>query len=349
MFTVGSNAPASSLRASGAERGPSGWKKLARNRGLRALRWPRFTREGRFFVLFVLLVGLAALYSGNNLLFLVLGMMLSLIVVSGIMCDLALEGLEFRRRLPRRAFAGLPVTVEIEVRNTKKRFPSYSIEVEDRLYERRTDKRCYFLKISAGARQAAQYRRTPPIRGMERYLGLRVATRFPFGLMEKWRDLDLVDEQLVYPSPLRFVVTRPATERPGGTDATTGRGFGDVDGVREPTSGEPSRDVHWAKTAARGSIVVRDRHRETARRVRVDLTNTLESAKDREQLELDIRRTAWAVLAALKSGIGVDLVAADGGDASAVVFHAVPGRGATDRVLAFLARLPPVPRSPEYD
>ena len=64
--------------------------------------------------------------------------------------------------------------VEIEVRNTKRFAPSYSIEVEDRIENRRTDKRCYFLKVSAGARQTAAYRRTPPVRGTERYLSLGI-------------------------------------------------------------------------------------------------------------------------------------------------------------------------------
>jgi hypothetical protein len=180
---------------------------------LRATRPPRrlrFTREGKIFVGVTIGVGFAAVNTGNNLLYLVLGLLLSLVILSGVLSEIALRGLEFRRRLPRRAYAGTASLIEVEVYNRKRYAPSYSIEVEDRIEGRRTDKRCYFLKVSAGARQTAAYRRVAPVRGVERYLSLRVATRFPFGLFEKWREVDMAEEQVVYPAPLRGRATRPA-------------------------------------------------------------------------------------------------------------------------------------------
>jgi hypothetical protein len=87
------------------------------------------------------------------------------VILSGVLSEIALRGLEFRRRLPRGPTPGTPALVEIEVHNQKRYAPSYSIEVEDRIEGRRTDKRCYFLKVSAGARQTAAYRRVAPVRG----------------------------------------------------------------------------------------------------------------------------------------------------------------------------------------
>jgi uncharacterized protein (DUF58 family) len=310
---------------------------------LRAPRRLRFTREGKIFIGVTLGVGFAAINTGNNLLYLVLGLLLSLIVLSGILSEIALRGLEFRRRLPRRSFAGTPMSVEIEVRNKKKYAPSYSIEVEDRLANRRTDKRCYFLKVSAGARQTAQYRRTPPVRGMERYVALRVATRFPFGLFEKWREVDLVEEQLVYPSPVR--AARPAIPSQSMGDAMTrdGRGSGEVDGVRDIRDDEPARDVHWRKTAATGRLVGRERKRELARRLQLEVRNRPASndAGSSERIEDELRRIAWIALDALKDGVAVELRAQDGGSGQPSVLRAPPSPASPDRVLAFLARLPP--------
>ena len=48
----------------------------------------KFTREGKFFVGITLGVGFAAINTGNNLLYLLLGMLLSLIVLSGVMSEL---------------------------------------------------------------------------------------------------------------------------------------------------------------------------------------------------------------------------------------------------------------------
>ena len=66
----------------------------------------RLTREGRAFLFITVGVGLAAVNTGNNLLFLVLGLLLSLLLVSGVLSDLALWRLQIKRNLPTRLFAG---------------------------------------------------------------------------------------------------------------------------------------------------------------------------------------------------------------------------------------------------
>src|ERR1700744_4477959 len=130
-------------------------------RRLRPPRRLKFTREGKFFVGITLGVGFAAINTANNLLYLLLGMLLALIVVSGIMSELSLRDLTVVRRLPLRAQVGRPHLVEIEVYNHKAHVPSYAIEVEDLRAGQPADKRCFFLKISPQSAQVAAYRRTP--------------------------------------------------------------------------------------------------------------------------------------------------------------------------------------------
>jgi uncharacterized protein (DUF58 family) len=83
----------------------------------------KFTREGKFFVGITLGVGFAAINTANNLLYLLLGMLLALIVVSGIMSELSLRDLTVVRRLPLRAQVGRAHLVEIEVFNHKRASP----------------------------------------------------------------------------------------------------------------------------------------------------------------------------------------------------------------------------------
>ena len=93
---------------------------------LRPPRRLKLTREGKYFIGITFGVGFAAINTGNNLLYLLLGMLLSLIVVSGVMSELSLRHLTVARRLPPRAQVGRPHLVEIEVYNHKKRVPSYA-------------------------------------------------------------------------------------------------------------------------------------------------------------------------------------------------------------------------------
>ena len=72
-------------------------------RALRRLRPPRrlkLTREGKYLIGITFGVGFAAINTGNNLLYLLLGMLLSLIVVSGVLSELSLRKLTVVRRLP---------------------------------------------------------------------------------------------------------------------------------------------------------------------------------------------------------------------------------------------------------
>src|SRR5512143_3603931 len=137
----------------------------------------RSSREGKYFIAISVGVGLAAINTGNNLLFLLLGWMCSVIIASGILSELSLRGLVVTRVPPPRVFAGRPFLMGISLRNSKRRLPSFSIEVEDLVAPvgggapKPLDKKCYFLKIPAGRTQSTSYRHTFARRGLYRFEG----------------------------------------------------------------------------------------------------------------------------------------------------------------------------------
>ncbi len=87
------------------------------------------TRAGIIYVVATLLIGIAALNTGNNLLYIVVAAMLAAILVSGIISALVLRGLELDVRLPEHVFAGRPVLGRIQLRNPRRYLPSFSIHV----------------------------------------------------------------------------------------------------------------------------------------------------------------------------------------------------------------------------
>jgi uncharacterized protein (DUF58 family) len=281
----------------------------------------KFTREGKFFVGITLGVGFAAINTANNLLYLLLGMLLALIVVSGIMSELSLRDLTVVRRLPLRAQVGRAHLVEIEVFNHKSRVPSYAIEVEDLRSGQPADKRCFFLKISPKSAQVAAYRRTPTRRGRDLHVGFRIATRFPFGLFEKSREVPAQGELVIYPAVDPVQLPPPPPGRSPGADHVVGRGHGeDFLGLRPMRVGEDPRDVHWRKTAAVGHLVLRERARET----RPDVTLPLDSVKQagagdewNTAFERRIRDVASRAVAHLKRGDRVVVTTSAGGIARA--------------------------------
>lgn len=85
------------------------------------------TKAGIVYVLVTVVIAIAALNTGNNLLYIVVAAMLAAILVSGMASAWILRYLELDIRLPDHVFAGRPVLGRIIVTNPRRWFPSFSI------------------------------------------------------------------------------------------------------------------------------------------------------------------------------------------------------------------------------
>lgn len=233
----------------------------------------RITREGWIYIGGIVLVALAAVNTGNNLLFLILACLMASILMSGILSSVTLAGVEMRLELPEHIFAGQTVRGVVELKNEKEMLPSFSLRVEG------------VSKKGAGAaailatpvyfpyvpRRESQ-RQPVPLqflrRGVYRQEAFRIVTRFPFGFLQKARRLDLASEALVYPSV-------EATEElldilPGiqGAIESLAKGRGqDLYALRDYQPNDSVRHVHWKASARSGSLMVREFARENDCRV----------------------------------------------------------------------------------
>ncbi len=279
----------------------------------------RITREGWLFIVISIAIGLAAIRSGNNLLFLILGMMLGLLIVSGILSELSLRGLAFSRLPPGSIQAVKPFLMGISVTNTKRYFPSFSIEVEDIQADRVLDKRCYFLKIPAGRTQSTAYRHAFARRGRYGFSGFKVSTKFPFALLRKSRVVELETDVLVLPA-IRQISLPPLPAPATAGDRhhrQRGRG-GDVYGLHDFRPGDDPREIHWKVSAHRGRLVLREREAESAREVMLRLDHRLVLNDDgsllaaAESVEHAINTIASLASHLTRLGYQVGLVTHDG-------------------------------------
>lgn len=236
----------------------------------------KFTREGKYFVALCLGIGFAAINTGNNLLFLILGMMLSLIIGSGILSEIALFRLQVERHLPSRIFTNQPFLMGIVLSNTKRRLSSFSIQVEDVIDRQRTTKRCYFLKLTAGKNQQTTYRHTFPHRGRFNLSGFKISTQFPFGLFQKSQFNQAPQEIIVFPSIHPIVSAEIWAAQPGENEAS-GRinRRGDFYGLREYHTGDDPRSIHWRKSAHLGRLLIRQDEESRRRQVTIFLDNII--------------------------------------------------------------------------
>jgi uncharacterized protein (DUF58 family) len=315
--------------------------------------WPRklkATREGKYFIGITFGVGFAAINTGNNLLYLLLGMMLSLIIASGIMSESSLRDLVVTRQPPLRLHAGRPFLMGIGLKNEKGRLPSFSIEVEDLIGEKPLDKKCYFLKLPAGRLQNTSYRHTFARRGRYTFTAFRLSTKFPFALFRKSRTVRMETEVIVYPALLPVSHALPPRAFVSGEESRGKRGRrGEFGGLHDFREGDDPRDIHWRSTARKGRTMVREYEDEASRRVSIFLDNSLpggEACTDegkRDGLERAISMAASLAADYLDRGYAVRVVTR--GEASQGVW--LQGNAQLPRLLRALALLPAVePETP---
>jgi len=87
------------------------------------------TRVGLIYIGITLVLGLAGLNTGNNLLWIVVAAMLAAIVVSGLASALVLRGLELDAHTPDHVFAEQRLLARLVLHNRQRLLPSFSVSV----------------------------------------------------------------------------------------------------------------------------------------------------------------------------------------------------------------------------
>jgi uncharacterized protein (DUF58 family) len=257
----------------------------------------KITREGWMYILGIVLVSMAAINTGNNLLFLILACLIASILMSGILSSITLAGVEMHLELPERIFAGQSVRANLQLKNEKLTLPSFSLRVEavksskDAASSALLETPVYFPYLP---RQQSVTQSVPlsfQNRGMYRQDAFRIVTRFPFGFLQKARRLDLAAEALVYPSVEagpEFLEILPGIQ---GAMASLAKGHGDdLYALRDYMPNDSARHVHWKASARSGTLMVREFSRDDDCRVLLvfDACNpaaSKSSARDREIFE----------------------------------------------------------------
>lgn len=283
----------------------------------------RPTTAGVWFL--VVLVGLlfAAVNTGNNLVYVVLAVLLAVLLVNNVLAEWNLRGLEVRRVLPLEVFAGLAAAGALVLVNPRRIGAAWRVEVE----ERDTAGRARFGCVPPGGAVEESAEWTLARRGPARIARLRLSSRYPFGLVLRWREVDVPAEVLVYPEPAPGVGARAGAALGDRSVARPARdGTGELVGLRAYAPGDPVRRIHWPSTARAGRPTIVVRGAETGGEVVVRLPDPTEPA---------IRRACGEIL--VHTGRG-DAVGLDGAGEPIP-----PSLGASQRrrLLTALALLPP--------
>src|SRR5688572_27902783 len=249
-------------------------------------------------------IGLAAVNTGNNLLYVMLSLILGLAVVSSVAARRALRTLRADARFPREVVCGEPFCFTVEAAGRFSWLPQTWIDV--RVDGLGGDPVTVTVPISAdrgsGRRTA---RLVLPRRGVHTRLNLSAATSYPLDLHVSrariaWRG-ELVVLPRFDPIPSLARLVGAAGRRPGDAGPTRAPGAGaELRQIRTYTWNDDARRMHWRATARAGQPMVRELEQERERAL--DLALDTEAANP-EAFEAVVSRAAALLDAARREGV----------------------------------------------
>ncbi len=286
--------------------------------GFMRRRHRQITFEGVLFVILTIIIGLAALNTGANLLYMILSVMLCLLIVSGFESTLTLTGLNLKRTAPEQAIAGESHLAHIEIKNRKPLFASYSLQFSDFDSQNERHGSGYIFHIGARKSVRASYYLTFPRRGLYALDHLRVISRFPFGFFQRALDFYIQHQVIVYPRVIDIRAFFDTASLESGEIEGGRKGIGtNLYGLREYTLQDSARWIHWKVTARARKLMVREFEKEEKKRVTLILNNHIESDRAEDSIVAEAFEQAIIIAASfakflMENEYNVQLVTASG-------------------------------------
>jgi uncharacterized protein (DUF58 family) len=213
------------------------------------------TREGRRFILAALLIAIAAVNTGNNLIYLILSLMFSVAVLAVLLLKVNLWGLTMEVSFEEPVFAGETAYAAVIIRNGKRFIPSYSL----RITADGALSPVYCGVMPPGGTLEKVVRLRFDKRGMRGHKDFFIESGFPFILLSSRRAAGVSGEILVYPALMEtgdLIETSPGASGAGAL--MRGLSGDEIYSIREYRYGDDRRSIHWKASAKTAGLMVKE-------------------------------------------------------------------------------------------
>ncbi len=265
----------------------------------------RLTRIGTTYIIFTIVIGFAALNTGNNALYIGLTFMLGCLLLSGIASKGGLKHLDVGLSEVTEAWAGLPAEATLTIRNRSRIWNVRDVVVTagdlaepvliPLLIRRGT--------ITIPAPFVFQRRGRVELKRLDLY------TRYPFGFFLKKRRVRIGSEVIVYPRLLPEDSARQRFRLAEGELSTANlAGAGtEIHSFRDYVRGDSMRQVYWKKSASTGRWIIKQTEVDAAHTVHVVVDPYRPRGVSDDAFEEMVSAAATFVYHALRRGLDVVL------------------------------------------
>jgi len=263
----------------------------------------RLTRIGTSFVIFTVVIGFAAINTGNNALYIGLSLMLGCLLLSGVASKDGLKQLVVEFDGVDEAWAMRPAHGRLRIRNRSRIWNVRDVIIT-------SDELAVPLSLPLIKRREEiivhamfSFRR----RGLTQLSRVDLYTRFPFGFFLKKRRPRLTGDVVVFPRLLGDDYPRDRFRENRGDLQSANRigGGTDIHSFRDYVRGDSLRRVHWKKSASLGRWIIKQTEVETGQSVHIVVDPYHPPDVSEESFEEMISEAATFLDDALRSGLDV--------------------------------------------
>jgi len=295
------------------------------------------------FFIVVAILGTMAFITQLGLLFWGASLAISVLFVSVMYPGWMIGGLKVTKTLPDTGIVAKPMPITYTIENTRKHFPVYSIRVVELFPAGQLVDlpRVYIPYIKPGRSCSFQILVTPSRRGQVTCLGTRLASKYPFGLLTRFRTV--IDKRVVTVYPPLGNLTAHVLPANLQSDYQLGltqpryRGTSDeFYALREYRAGDNPRLIHWKRSARMRRLVVREMSQYSPNRMTVVLDTFLpeQNLMSGHLFELMVSFTSTLLCLSLERGYRAGLVCSG---VPPLMVPPLAGREAQHRILRTLS------------
>ena len=283
------------------------------------------TREGIIFIILSVIVGFSAINTNNNLLYLIFGVMISLVVVSGIISMINLSRIDIDLVGIPDLYALTPSGLSLRLKNDKPLLPSFSLTLQ--LEEAKS----YLLYLPPGDERDLRIKCFFKRRGWQEIPEISLVTSFPFGFFKKWIKIDLENTRVLVFPKINEVEVRCEDLDDHFAGDTSPRKTGqseELKSIREYSPGDAKKNIDWKSTAKVDRMMVREYSATDTKNARIVFDPETDSTRN---LEHYISEKASLLVEYVKNGFSVDFIMGK------KEYRAIYSRGQARRILGLLA------------
>lgn len=202
-----------------------------------------------------LILGFAAVNTGNNLLYLIVAALLAFMASTGFAGKRNIEGYQLDLTVPDEVYAGSETLLTLRISNPRRFLPAFLLRVE------LAGTSVLLPFIPAQNRGSVTLPYTPARRGHNRIDQMRISSPFPVAFFVRRQTFALDGDILAFPAPRPLPsllsASGKAAHRPGQSSARRGN-QGVVAGIFDYTGSEPLKRIHWRLSARHDSLKVKE-------------------------------------------------------------------------------------------